>query len=990
MSHSSEEDNIASPSSQSNANKKRRVQNQRACDRCRQKKIRCDGTPSSSKCSHCISSGSECIFTESTKTRGPPKRYVDSLETRLEKMEGMLSRLYPDGDFSQEMELDGWARSFQPESPESQASPKVAPSSKDSSPLQPHLPSPKTPGGYSDDSAYDSDTDTSGEQDDVVHHLRKLCLTPNPRRYFGKSSGVSLLRSVMSAKSKATNAESPGVDPETRIHRRHDFWNLRPWERDRVRSVQRDYEFPEPDLLANLIAIYFTNLAPMLPLLHRPTFMKAFNNGLHLQDNKFGAIVLLVCATASRYSDDPRTLLDGGHLHSAGWKWFNQVEPFTNNVLSGPELYDLQVAALAGIYIHGTLPPHEAWIFVGIGLRLAQDVGAHRRRSHHGRPTVEDELVKRAFWVLLMFDIWTSSYLGRPCAISEENHDVDLPVECDDEYWENDDPSLAFKQPPGKPSQVSYFNHLIKISLLHSHALRTIYSLNKYRLVMGPREKGWEELTVTSLDSALNSWFDSIPDHLRWDPEREDRTFFVQSAALRAAFYFIQITIHRPFIPSVRKESSLSFPALAICASAARACSHVTDALRKRYPASTTPNILLPAFVAGVILLMSLWGAKRTGTSPDPEREMQDVRKCMKLLECAESRWPVAGRLRDVLTDLTAAGDLTVPADSPPSNKREREDSDDESPQLRSTSQAQTPRLHQPMSISSATYPPLAKVEFDNATLSVSAGPRDESTKLPIVSTISSAVPFAAVKHEVQPVMFGQSVPPAPAPTEKVDPMLVPQPYRGSYVPLGGSSGLGRASPAMEPSAPVSAPEFASFGSTPPPSATAAFTTPPTMYGNSNRTLPSSTAFGGAPLSGMSVFPGTNGLYDYSTSTPPLASASVSSSASSPQNGFQPVPDFNADASDGVFDMTGMNMAFGGYGVPVAEKEAMLRHFAPALHQDGQIGVDRDTMMMWSTMPSSYETQDWETYLMNMLGLSNTNAVDPGTGMDARGVGRFS
>ena len=27
------------------------------------------------------------------------------------------------------------------------------------------------------------------------------------------------------------------------------------------------------------------------------------------------------------------------------------------------------------------------------------------------------------------------------------------------------------------------------------------------------REKGWEEQTVADLDSALNSWFDSIPDH---------------------------------------------------------------------------------------------------------------------------------------------------------------------------------------------------------------------------------------------------------------------------------------------------------------------------------------------------------------------------------------------------------------------------------------------------------------------------------------------
>ena len=85
------------------------------------------------------------------------------------------------------------------------------------------------------------------------------------------------------------------------------------------------------------------------------------------------------------------------------------------------------------------LPPHEAWIMVGIGLRLAQDLGAHCRQTHRTGSAVEDELLKRAFWyvpslysqsrfrvelgcnrALLVFDVWTSSYLGRPLAISEE------------------------------------------------------------------------------------------------------------------------------------------------------------------------------------------------------------------------------------------------------------------------------------------------------------------------------------------------------------------------------------------------------------------------------------------------------------------------------------------------------------------------------------------------------------------------------------------
>ena len=74
--------------------------------------------------------------------------------------------------------------------------------------------------------------------------------------------------------------------------------------------------------------------------------MRDFDDGLHLRDEKFGSLVLLVCAIASRYSRDPRVILEDGRWHSAGWKWFKQVEPISGNVLSGPELYDLQIVAV--------------------------------------------------------------------------------------------------------------------------------------------------------------------------------------------------------------------------------------------------------------------------------------------------------------------------------------------------------------------------------------------------------------------------------------------------------------------------------------------------------------------------------------------------------------------------------------------------------------------------------------------------------------------
>jgi len=80
---------------------------------------------------------------------------------------------------------------------------------------------------------------------------------------------------------------------------------------------------------------------------------------------------------------------------------------------------------------------------------------------------------------------------------------------------------------------------------------------------------------------------------VRWNPNREDDNFFNQSVALYTEYYYIQIIIHRPFIPSPSKPRPLTFPSLAICTNAARSCLHILhiQGLRNKVPA---PHILVP------------------------------------------------------------------------------------------------------------------------------------------------------------------------------------------------------------------------------------------------------------------------------------------------------------------------------------------------------------------------------------------------------------
>ena len=56
------------------------------------------------------------------------------------------------------------------------------------------------------------------------------------------------------------------------------------------------------------------------------------------------------------------------------------------------------------------------------------------------------------------------------------SQDLELPLEVDDEYWENENPELAFRQPEGKPSLVTAFVCWIKLSHIVAFALKTLVS----------------------------------------------------------------------------------------------------------------------------------------------------------------------------------------------------------------------------------------------------------------------------------------------------------------------------------------------------------------------------------------------------------------------------------------------------------------------------------------------------------------------------------
>lgn len=83
---------------------------------------------------------------------------------------------------------------------------------------------------------------------------------------------------------------------------------------------------------------------------------------------------------------------------------------------------------------------------------------------------------------------------------------MDFPIECDDVYMCTSNSVTDFKQPPGKPSMISAFNHILRQVNIVSVVMKTIYGTKKSKQAAGSDDE-----SVSMIDSMLNSWFNAIP-----------------------------------------------------------------------------------------------------------------------------------------------------------------------------------------------------------------------------------------------------------------------------------------------------------------------------------------------------------------------------------------------------------------------------------------------------------------------------------------------
>jgi Fungal specific transcription factor domain len=105
--------------------------------------------------------------------------------------------------------------------------------------------------------------------------------------------------------------------------------------------------FLPDDLVRSLIALFFRHVAPTFPVLDRRKFEDAFNRRLHRESGQHEALVLLVCAIGSTYSNDPRIASNSGNTPGDGWRYFLHGRDWLQ-CLTPATLPELQILTVRG------------------------------------------------------------------------------------------------------------------------------------------------------------------------------------------------------------------------------------------------------------------------------------------------------------------------------------------------------------------------------------------------------------------------------------------------------------------------------------------------------------------------------------------------------------------------------------------------------------------------------------------------------------------
>ncbi|KAG7451574.1 uncharacterized protein BT62DRAFT_942573 [Guyanagaster necrorhizus] len=510
---------------------------------------------------------------------------------------------------------------------------------------------------------------SESNEEDFLGAVGQLSLNEDEEvRYHGKASGLYLLGGTERHDSR--NEGGIWRFPKARV------WPALPTSIPVQEKLSTD--LPSSALQDHLLDLYFTYVHPSLPVIHKRSFQEAYKAGPDTPPSESGArspsgspfnrrsrhvpnlLLLVMFSLAARYADDPSNPMlpsDSPVMWTAGDVYLDRAKVLLDGSYSSSRPATCQALLLMGYREIGIGAMAQAWTYIGMAIRMAQDLGMHRsadgwaRRELGGKLFSDAELqTRRRIWYsCVVMDKYVSSYIGRPLAIFERDFDTQLPSELDAEELEDWKPHTPVirdtREKSGRPGNIiSCFNASATLSGIISRIIQAIYAVH-------PVSSRHAESVY--LEGMLDKWYLELPIHLQHDPvSLKHPVPLPHVLTLHMQYWCAVLLVHRPFIkhgirsPNLNEEDgrTTSQKSYELCAGAANHITAIATLYKETYSLKGCPVFLCYyVFTASIMHVTSM-----SGYPGDPQARLR-LLKCMEVLKAMAVLWPSAGRAHELL-----------------------------------------------------------------------------------------------------------------------------------------------------------------------------------------------------------------------------------------------------------------------------------------------------------------------------------------------------
>ncbi|KAA8572300.1 hypothetical protein EYC84_002926 [Monilinia fructicola] len=201
-------------------------------------------------------------------------------------------------------------------------------------------------------------------------------------------------------------------------------------------------ELPPKHLADHLLRTYYSSIHLVTPILHWPNFEREYeevykNGSLETAGRDWTALFFAVMAVGVLFSTDSSI--------QRPYKGKEYIELSIHITDLWQDEYSLDAARtvlLTSIFLYEVNLKSASWTWLGSAVRIGQDLGLHCETGPW--KLVEDEMRRRVWWGIYIWDRHISLELGRPLLINDADCDVNLPNPIDEFYLQ----TSSYRSPP--------------------------------------------------------------------------------------------------------------------------------------------------------------------------------------------------------------------------------------------------------------------------------------------------------------------------------------------------------------------------------------------------------------------------------------------------------------------------------------------------------------------------------------------------------------